>query len=227
LEYNNNIKEAQLQNNSILAQIYADALKEQLALSLAGFQYKNTLVAEKLEKKMQTEQNYHSRYMDVLSQINAEKSLALQREQLAFQKQQYADSKATITKTSSSGGSSGGSIGKIASDKSVRYLSPQMKGSTTKDKLDSALNNVSTAYYQGSKNPDAKKYGTFSNHYQPKGISGHGTLSKTGETIEVATQVKYGVDKGKKQTVVQNVWKAEDGTKWYWEGRENKYKPLS
>ena len=82
---------------------------------------------------------------------------------------------------------------------------------------------VSTAYYQGSKNADAAKYGTFSNGYQPKGISGHGKLSKTDKTITVATEVKYGVDKGKKQNLVQTVWKAEDGTKWYWEGRQNKY----
>lgn len=78
---------------------------------------------------------------------------------------------------------------------------------------------VNTAYYQGSLNSDAKKYGTFSNGYQPKGISGHGTVSKSGDTITFQTQTLS----GQKQTVTQNVWKAEDGTKWYWEGRQNKY----
>lgn len=79
---------------------------------------------------------------------------------------------------------------------------------------------VNTAYYQGARNADAAKYGTFSNGYQPKGISGHGTLSKVkGDSITLKTQTLS----GQKQTVVQNVWKASDGTKWYWEGRQNKY----
>ena len=82
---------------------------------------------------------------------------------------------------------------------------------------------VSTAYYHGAKNPDCSKYGTFSNGYQPKGISGHGTLKKTGKTIQLSTETRY----GQKQTVVQNVWKAEDGTTWYWEGRKNKYIKIS
>lgn len=86
---------------------------------------------------------------------------------------------------------------------------------------------VNTAYYQGEKNPDAKKYGTFANGYQPKGISGHGALTKSGQTIEVRTEVKYGVDKGKKQTLVQTIWKAADGTLWYWDGRDNEYKRVS
>lgn len=78
---------------------------------------------------------------------------------------------------------------------------------------------VNTAYYQGDLNSDANKYGTFSNGYQPKGISGHGTLSKTGEQIKLNTTTLG----GQQQTVIQNIWKAEDGTKWYWDGRYNKY----
>ena len=60
---------------------------------------------------------------------------------------------------------------------------------------------------------DAQKYGTFSNGYQPKGISGHGKLSKSGDTITY---------NGKKQ----NVWKTKDGTKWYWDGKSRTYKPI-
>lgn len=58
---------------------------------------------------------------------------------------------------------------------------------------------------------DADIYGTFSNGYQPKGISGHGSLSKTGDKINV---------RGNNQ----NVWQAEDGTKWYWDGSVRQYK---
>ena len=85
---------------------------------------------------------------------------------------------------------------------------------------------VATDYYQGQLNNDAKTYGVFDNGYQPKGISGHGKLKKTGETIEVTTEKRYGTGAGIKLKVTQNVWKAEDGTLWYWSGRDNEYKPL-
>ena len=78
---------------------------------------------------------------------------------------------------------------------------------------------VQTEYYRGQLNSDVEKYGAFSNGYQPKGISGHGKLSNSGKTIQHQTQTLS----GKKQTLVQTVWKASDGTKWYWEGRQNKY----
>ena len=64
---------------------------------------------------------------------------------------------------------------------------------------------------QQNKKSDAQIYGTFSNNYQPKGISGHGKLSKSGDTITV---------NGNKQ----NVWKAEDGSFWYWDGSSRTYK---
>ena len=46
LNYDNAIKDAQLQNNSALAEIAYQALQKQLELSLEGFQYKNTLIME-------------------------------------------------------------------------------------------------------------------------------------------------------------------------------------
>ena len=82
---------------------------------------------------------------------------------------------------------------------------------------------VQTAYYQGELNADANKYGTMANGYQPKGISGHGTLKKAGDTITFKTQTLS----GQSQTVTQNIWKAEDGTKWYWDGTKNSYIQIS
>lgn len=80
-------------------------------------------------------------------------------------------------------------------------------------------NEVKTDYYQGAKNSDADRYGTFNNGYQPKGISGYGAVSKTGDTVTFSTQTLA----GKTVTVKQNVWQTVDGTKWYWDGRYNKY----
>ncbi len=76
---------------------------------------------------------------------------------------------------------------------------------------------------------DADKYGTFSNGYQPKGISGHGSLSKTGKTInvQIGESDTYNEITGKKDKIFnkQNVWQAEDGTTWVWDGKSKAYKP--
>lgn len=111
-----------------------------------------------------------------------------------------ANASAIKKSSSSSGGSSSGSEKKVRSANAKVY-------------------EVVTAYYRGDKNADVAKFGAFENGYQPKGISGHGKLAKTGQTIELNTQTLY----GQKQVLIQNVWKAQDGTKWYWDGRENAY----
>ena len=74
--YDNMIKDAQLQNNSILAEIAAKALEEQTQLALEGFQYKNSLIIEKANKKYEVDNNYWNRYLNVLDQINTENALA-------------------------------------------------------------------------------------------------------------------------------------------------------
>lgn len=93
LNYNNAIKDARLQNNSALAEIAYNALKEQLALSLEGFQYKNSLILEKANRKTELDNMYYGRYQDVLRQINSENALAEEirqyNETLAEQKRQY------------------------------------------------------------------------------------------------------------------------------------------
>lgn len=82
---------------------------------------------------------------------------------------------------------------------------------------------LETPYYRGDLNSDANKYGTFSNGYQPKGISGYGEVSKTGDTLTFDTKTLA----GESNTVTQNIWKTSDGSKWYWDGRYNKYIKIS
>ena len=76
LNYDNAINDAKLQNNAALAEIAYQALQTQLELSLEGFQYKNNLISEYVNKKLEIENLYHSYYLDVLDQINTEKALA-------------------------------------------------------------------------------------------------------------------------------------------------------
>jgi len=101
-EYDNSIKEAQLANNSALAEIAYNTLKTKLELSLQGFQYKNTLLEKQLQAKNETEDRYYNRWKDVLNQINTENELAEEQRQFNLQLARSYASK-------SSGGSSKGS----------------------------------------------------------------------------------------------------------------------
>lgn len=76
LNYNNSIKEAQLQNSAALAEIAYQTLQQTLELSLQGFQYKNQLILEQANKKIELDNIYYNRYQDVLQQINTENALA-------------------------------------------------------------------------------------------------------------------------------------------------------
>lgn len=76
LNYDNGIKDARIQNNAVIAEIHATALKEQLALALEGFQYENNLILDLTNKKIEMDNTYHQRYLDVLNQINHENAMA-------------------------------------------------------------------------------------------------------------------------------------------------------
>jgi hypothetical protein len=75
LNYDNQITEARLQNNAALAEIAYQTLQQSLELSLAGFQYKNQLILEQANKKVELDNMYYNRYQDVLDQINHENAV--------------------------------------------------------------------------------------------------------------------------------------------------------
>jgi hypothetical protein len=130
LNYDNGIKEAQLQNNSILAEIAYNALRTQLELDLQGFQYKNTLLTDRLNRQQALDTEYYGRYRDLYTQAEQvrqyNENLKEQQRQynttMAFQKQQakqqqknwekeYALSLRAASGRSSGGSRSGGSSG--------------------------------------------------------------------------------------------------------------------
>lgn len=84
LNYDNNIKDAMLQNSAALAQIAHDAYQKQLELALEGFQYKNELVIQKANKRLEVENTYYNRYQDVLAQINEENRMAEEARQFSL-----------------------------------------------------------------------------------------------------------------------------------------------
>ena len=92
LNYDNAIKDARLQNNAKLAEIAYQALQQQLELSLEGFQYKNQLILDKTNQKIELDQMYYNRYMDVLNQINTENAMREQIRQFELEyKQRIAE----------------------------------------------------------------------------------------------------------------------------------------
>ncbi len=118
--YDRNITQARLSNNSKLAEIAYEALQKELELGLNGFQYKNQLILSQIESKQNVDNTYYNRWQNVLSQINTENALAEQirqyNESLAFQKSEAKRQQSNWQKeynlskkklSSNSGGSSG------------------------------------------------------------------------------------------------------------------------
>ena len=87
LNYDNAIKDAQLQNNSKLAEIAFNTLQTQLELNLQGFQYKNQLILDKVAQNRSIDSEYYSRYQDVLKQMNTENTM---KEQIRQYNQNFA-----------------------------------------------------------------------------------------------------------------------------------------
>ena len=73
--YDNAITEARLANNSALAKIAYESLQKQLEISLAGFQYKNTLIQQKTQARRDISQDYWSRYNAMYGNIHNENVL--------------------------------------------------------------------------------------------------------------------------------------------------------
>lgn len=74
--YNNKITEAKLQNNAAIAEIALTAFEKQAEYSLQAFQYKNQLVIDLADKKMETKKFYADQWQNVLDQMNKENALA-------------------------------------------------------------------------------------------------------------------------------------------------------
>jgi hypothetical protein len=208
LSYDNAIKDAQLKNNAQLAEIAYQSLQTQLEYALQGFQYKNELLQTKLNTQIQLDAEYNNRYQQVLSQINTENSLAEQirqyNESMAYQKQRDAVADAQWQKqyALASAGSSGGSGG---------------SGGGSSSLSGGGSNSVSGSSAQLSGgDSDAKKYGTFSNGYQPKGISGYGELKASGLKVgDVFMNDGSGFSK-------QKIWQA-GGHYFVWDGSIKDY----
>ena len=76
LNYDNMIKEAQLQNNAALAEIAFNTLQTTFELGLEGFKYKNDLIIQQADKKLAIDEMYYGRWQDVYNQMFEENKFA-------------------------------------------------------------------------------------------------------------------------------------------------------
>lgn len=219
LEFDNAIKEAQLQNNATLAENALTALQQKLSIALEGFDYKTDQENNRLNWNNTINNNYYDRYKDVESQINYENQQAEAirqfNEQLAFQKEQQRQAQerwekemeyqrqqdaiansqkwASINSSYSSGGGSGGYV---IDDSSSKTMNP----------------------YTGTRNKDADR-GTFSNGYQPNNINGN-KLSSSGKTVGQLYPNQKGTT-GVDMTG-QKIW-TSSGRYYMWDGSIDSY----
>ena len=131
LNYDNGIKDAQLQNNSALAEIAYNALKTQLESGLQGFQYKNSLLENQLNAQQTIEQTYQSKWDSILDQINKDREFAESvrqfNENLAFQKQQEANERARWNKEYSAKYGSGSGSYELTDTSTDKQLTKSQK----------------------------------------------------------------------------------------------------
>jgi hypothetical protein len=91
LEYNNDIKEAQMQNNSVLAEIAFNTLQQKLTFALQGFQSKNSLILEKLKQGFAIDDRMYTRKRDAISDSRWREQWEYQKQQDALANRRYED----------------------------------------------------------------------------------------------------------------------------------------
>jgi hypothetical protein len=175
MNYDNNIKEAQLQNSSALLQIYNQAQKEQLELALQNFTVIKDLSIAKQNQYMAIDSEYNNRWRQIESQINTENALAEEIRQynasLAEQKRQadmdnaYRNSSLALErekfnwqKAQASSGGGGGSSSRSSSGSSKSSSSSSKSGTTlTNGSKSSKSSNSSSSTSSSVKLSNGKK----------------------------------------------------------------------
>ena len=81
-----------MENDSTIAQYSLEVLKQKLDAQLQEFQYNSDLTLNKLTNEQNIDNDYYSRYMDIVNQINYEKQQQESKrqydEQMKYQKEQ-------------------------------------------------------------------------------------------------------------------------------------------
>lgn len=137
-----------MSNNEALAQIAYNALQSQLQLALEGFQYKNTLLQQRLSTQMSIDSEYYGRYKDVLAQINSENQFKYQQERDRIADAQW-QKQYNLSVANSKKGSSSSSKKSSSSGTEVSMANPNQKAIPTVQEI---ISNVKTLQGPNLKN---------------------------------------------------------------------------
>lgn len=241
LQYDNTIKEIELNRDTTKAQYALESLKIKLDAALQEYSNTSQLQQNRLSNSQSLSSEYNNRYNTVWDQINTEKQFQenirqfdeninylkqkdereyqLEIQKLEEQKREWEkEYELSLAKSYSSGGSSSGSSKSGYSSGVVPYgqlVDSYGDGNGNMIYVDSNGNTykMKAGYnpYTGTRNSDVGK-GTFSNGYQPNNVNGTG-LSSSGKKVSYNGQT-------------QTVWTT--GKDYYlWDGTQNKYLKLN
>lgn len=233
-QYDNAIKEIELNRDTTKAEYALQALQQQLDVALQEYNNNSQLKQNQLSNNQALNSEYNTRYDTLWNQINTEKqqqeairqynqNYALQQQQLAQEQanwekehqlalQQLELDRYSTYKSSDSNSSkytngvvSYGTLANSYGDGSGNMIYVDTDGNTYKMK---------EGYnpYTGTKNNDVAN-GTFSNGYQPNNVNGN-RLSQSGTKVEYNGQS-------------QHVWACTNGSYYLWDGTQNKYLKLN
>ena len=91
-EFENQKSKARLEHDSTIAQYGLDVLKQKLDAQLKEFQYNSDLTLDRLKTTQDLENDYYSRYLDIVNQLNWEQEQAESKrqfnEELSYRKSQ-------------------------------------------------------------------------------------------------------------------------------------------
>ena len=177
-DYDMKIADAKVQNNIKLAEIAYNTLQKTLELSLQGFQYKNTLLQQKLTAQNDIKDRYYTRWNDLRNHLMQQKQSVRQ-----FNKEY------NLKKKSFSSGSGGGG----GYSRSYGYSSSGGSSGTprlTKNKSKSTKANSNTKYTTnwtpiGLKGKGLKASNKLAKQIQKKGYVTAGQIAKASKGLSV------------------------------------------
>ena len=89
LEFSNQIKDAELQNSSLLAEIALSTLQKKLELNVQYGLQAVQLLTEEANKRLDIQNMFNTQRMNMYSQINSEEALRLQQKQLQLDQEKF------------------------------------------------------------------------------------------------------------------------------------------
>lgn len=112
--FDNQMTEARLQNNAILAQIALDALAKSTEVNVALATQKSQLLLDQAKTRREIKNTYYQRYLSIIDQINEENNLKEKVRQheaeMAYKNAALAEEKRQFDILHPAGGNSGGTV---------------------------------------------------------------------------------------------------------------------